>query len=85
MAVNEEKLHIFDKPRNVRILLGLLYLVCGLLAIADFWIHRHAYHPLEELPLFYGIYGFVGCVTLVMAAKELRKLVMRGEDYYDRD
>lgn len=85
MAVNKEKPHIFDEPRNVRRLLGLLYLACGLLAVADFWIHRHAVHPLEGLPLFYGIYGFVGCVTLVMAAKELRKLVMRREDYYDRD
>ena len=33
---------------------------------------------------FYGIYGFVCCVALVLAAKVLRKIVMRGEDYYDR-
>ncbi|MCH7824691.1 MAG: hypothetical protein IH849_07810, partial [Acidobacteria bacterium] len=33
---------------------------------------------------FYGFYGFVSCVFLVLAAKQLRKIVGRGEDYYDR-
>jgi hypothetical protein len=34
---------------------------------------------------FYAIYGFVACVILVLVAKEMRKLVMRDEDYYDDD
>ena len=29
------------------------------------------------------VYGLVACVVLVLAAKELRKAVMRGEDHYD--
>jgi hypothetical protein len=33
---------------------------------------------------FYAIYGFVACVLLVVIAKELRKLLMRDENYYDR-
>ena len=37
----------------------------------------------EEWFNFYGFYGFIGCVFLVLMAKELRKLVMRDEDYYD--
>ena len=32
---------------------------------------------------FYGFFGFIACVVLVLAAKELRRLVMRREDYYD--
>jgi hypothetical protein len=38
----------------------------------------------EMFPTFYGLYGFVSCVLLVVAAKELRKVLMRSEDYYDR-
>ena len=30
------------------------------------------------------VYGFVACVALVLAAKLLRRGVMRPEDYYDR-
>ncbi len=32
---------------------------------------------------FDAIYGFVACVGLVIAAKGLRVLLMRDEDYYD--
>ena len=78
-----EKTHIFDNPANVRRVLVLLYVVCTLLLLADFVLHRHVEHPLESLPGFYAVYGFVGCVSLVVVAKELRRLVMRPEDYYD--
>ncbi len=78
-----ERTHIFDNPANVKRVLVMLYAACALLLLADFVLHRHIEHPLEELPGFYAVYGFVGCVTLVVAAKELRRLVMRPEDYYD--
>jgi hypothetical protein len=78
-----ETVHVFDKPANVRRALALLYSACTLLLLADFVLHRHIAHPLEGLPGFYAVYGFVGCVSLVIVAKELRKLVMRSEDYYD--
>ncbi|MDA1132053.1 MAG: hypothetical protein O2905_02370 [Proteobacteria bacterium] len=42
-------------------------------------------HELEFLAS-YAVYGFVACVVLVLLGRELRRLVMRGEDYYgDRD
>ena len=34
---------------------------------------------------FYGLFGAVGIVVLVQAAKGLRRLVMRDEDYYESD
>ena len=37
----------------------------------------------ESWPGFYALFGFVACVSLVLAARELRKLVMRPEDYYE--
>lgn len=73
----------FDKPENVRKLLRVFYVICGLLVLVDFIVHRHIYHDWENIPAFYAIYGFVGCVVLVLIAKEMRKFLMRGEDYYD--
>ena len=78
-----ETVHIFDKPANVRRALALLYAACALLLLADFVLHRHVEHPLESLPGFYAAYGFLGCVSLVLVATELRRLVKRPEDYYD--
>lgn len=74
----------FDKPENVSKMLKVFYVICALLVVADFIVHRHVYHDWENIPAFYAIYGFVGCTILVLIAKEMRKVLMRGEDYYDK-
>jgi hypothetical protein len=78
-----EKTHIFDNPRNVKRVIHGLYLICGLSVIAEFFIHRHVDHSWETVFGFYALYGFAACVVLVLIAKEMRKLIMRKEDYYD--
>ena len=80
-----ERQYLFDKPRNVRLFFRLFYVACAVLLLLDFVVHRHVYHPWERLWGFYGIYGFVGVSLLVLAAKQLRKVVKRPEDYYDAD
>lgn len=79
------KQYLFDKPRNVKILLYSLYISCAILILLDFVVHRHVSHPWEQLLGFYSIYGFIGCVSIVFGSKWLRLLVKRDEDYYDRD
>lgn len=81
----DEKTYLFDNPRNVSRLLLVFYFMCGLLFIADFVVHRHTAHPWEGIPGFYAFYGFIACVVLVLIAKEMRKVLMRKEDYYDVD
>lgn len=82
MSDDGDKKHLFDNPRNVRRVIQGLLVACAILAGLDFVIHRHVAHPWEETFAFYAIYGFVACVMLVLLAKELRKVVMRSEDYY---
>ncbi len=74
--------YLFDHPGRVRLVVRLLVASCVLLFGLDLFLHRHAEHPWEALVGFYPLYGFVACVILVLLAKELRKLVMRKEDYY---
>lgn len=61
----------------------LLLAVCVALLAADLVIHRHTVHALEELTGFYAFYGFIACVSLVLLAKVMRRLLMRSEDYWD--
>lgn len=79
----QEKKHVFDNPRNVKRAIWSLVVVCVVTFLLDFVVHRHVQHPWESVFGFYAIYGFVACVILVLAAKEMRKIIMRKEDYYD--
>ena len=83
--MENSKKYWLDKPRNVKKLLIILYVVCALLLLTDVFYHKHAIISLEESFGFYGIYGFVACVILVLVAKEMRRLLGREEDYYERD
>jgi peptidoglycan/LPS O-acetylase OafA/YrhL len=76
---------IWDKKENVSRLLNVLYALCAVLVVLDFVVPRHSEHPWEHVVAFYPLYGFVGIVILVLAAKGLRRLVMRAEDYYDAE
>lgn len=81
--MSEQKEHFFDQPENVKRVLWGFYTICIILVIVDFFVHRHIGFAWEKIPAFYAIYGFIACVVLVVIAKEMRKLVMRKEDYYD--
>lgn len=75
--------HFLDKAKNRKRVIIALYGLCALSVAVELFIHRHVEHPWESLFGFYSLYGFVGIVVLVLLSKELRKLVMRREDYYD--
>lgn len=83
MAEQHEPNGFFDKPENIKKMLNVFYVICGLLVVVDFIVHRHIYHSWENIPAFYAIYGFVGCSLLVFVAKWMRTFLMRKEDYYD--
>ena len=76
--------HWTKKPEMARKIGYALFGVCALLLAIDGFIHKHGPFAIEHLWGFYGIYGFICCVFLIVAAKGLRAILMRGEDYYDR-
>ena len=78
-----ERRYWLDEPRNVDRIVYAVYVICGLLFALDVVTHKHGPFAIEHLFGFYGIYGFVACVGLVLAAKVMRRILMRPEDYYD--
>ena len=71
-----------DDPANVKKLLRVFYVLCGVVLLSEFLIHKHGEHELESLPFFHGAYGFLGIVILVFVSVGLRKIVLRPESYY---
>ena len=82
-AAQGEKRYWLDDLRNVDKIVYALYATCGLLLVIDPFVHKHGPFAIEHWFGFYGIFGFVACVALVLAAKQLRRILMRSEDYYD--
>jgi hypothetical protein len=79
-----EKLYWLDHSANVDRLVRGFYTVCALLLLLDFFIPKHGTFAIEHVFGFYAFFGFLACVTLVLVAKQLRRIVMRPEAYYDR-
>jgi hypothetical protein len=73
-----------DTPANVDKLVRYFYAACALLLLIDVVVPKHGPFAIEHVWGFYGIFGFVACVALVLIAKQLRRVLMRPEDYYDR-
>ena len=70
-------------PRIVNWIVRALYAVCALSVVLDLVIHRHEILDFAHWFGFYAGFGFVACVVLVLAAKRLRRVLMRDEDYYE--
>ena len=81
--MDREKKHMFDNPRNVKRLLFVFFIISAGLLFTDFIFHRHVSVEVERYFGFYALYGLIGSVFLVLSAKELRKILMRKEDFYD--
>jgi len=75
--------HWLDRPGSVNTLIRGLAVICVVLVVADAFYEKVTHYGWEQAPGFYAVFGFVSCVALVVAAKGLRRLLMRDEDYYD--
>jgi hypothetical protein len=59
-----------------------LVLVLTLLA----QLKAHAHYWWEEVPAFFAIFGFLGCLLIIFGAKYLGKfLVSKDPDYYKEE
>jgi hypothetical protein len=74
----------FDKPGNIRMLIGALIVVCIGLVLADFmYTNDHPYFAWESIFGFQAWVGFIAFVVIVFLGRLLRPIVRRRENYYD--
>jgi hypothetical protein len=79
----DEKSYWLDDMRNVYKLFWALVAACALLFMADAFYHKHVIFEFENWFGFFGLFGFFMSFALVLAAREMRKIIMRDEDFYD--
>ena len=82
-SVEPEPKRWLERPGSVNKLIRGVAVVCVVLLVADAFYEKVTHYAWEQAPGFYAVFGFVSCVALVVAAKGLRRLLMRDEDYYD--
>lgn len=68
---------------NARRISIALIVVCGLLLVAELFFDKHSHFSWSQVIGFDALFGFAAYLSIVFAAKALRKIVKRREDYYD--
>ena len=71
-----------DKPGSPARIFWALAGVCVLLFAYDFTFEKHGKFDVENLPGFFGVYGFISFTGLILIAKGLRVLIKRNEGFY---
>lgn len=72
-----------NKLNKTRKLTTALYAACAVLLGLDFFMPKHGYLPLENIPGVYAAIAIVACVGIVLAARYVLSMITRkNEDYY---
>jgi hypothetical protein len=82
--MKKKEFDYFDRPETRKKLWILLYAVCLLTVVPDFFTHRHVYFGFDGLFGFYALLGFVSCAAMILLAKLIGLVLKAREDYYDR-
>ena len=71
-----------EKPSTVNALVYGIWVICGLLVIAEFFYSSHPHFGIDGWFAFNAVFGFVAYCFVVFTAKGLRVFVARRSDYY---
>ena len=71
----------------------LFWILCGCLffsiiigVFVHSYLHPHIYFFWEVLPVFSALYGFIGCIVIIIGSKALGHFwLKKDEDYYEKD
>lgn len=64
----------------------IFYVILAVVFISDFFVERaHPVFAWDTIPGFWALYGFIGCVAIVLISKFIGHKcgIMKKEDFYD--
>ncbi len=71
-----------SKARSVRRVVAAVYAGCAVLLLLDLFYEKEPHFSFESWFGFYAVFGFAVSFLLVLAAKQMRRVVGRTEDYF---
>ncbi|RMF19424.1 MAG: hypothetical protein D6761_00425 [Candidatus Dadabacteria bacterium] len=80
-----DRKHWLDDPRHVTWLWRGLVAFGLFVTLLEPLIDLHPHFEVENQPFFYDWFPFFSYVFIVLFSKELRKLLWRPADYYERE
>lgn len=66
-----------------------LYIIClaGSLMLDFYWLYTHKFHyhfDFQYLPQFFALFGWIGCMLIILIAKATGWFIVVDEDYYEK-
>jgi len=83
--MSEQDKHWLLRSENIRKLWMIFIAILLATLVAGLFVHQHDYFGIEDSFAFYGWYGFITCIGMVIFAKLLGIFLKRPENYYDND
>ena len=81
--MNDSDKHWLVRAKTIKLLWVIFIAILVLTIVAELFIHKHEYFGIDGSFGFYGWYGFITCVAMVVGAKFLGNFLKRKDDYYD--
>ncbi|MDX1764082.1 MAG: hypothetical protein R3231_07150 [bacterium] len=81
--MKDEKQYWLERPGSIRKLWILLWAICALTVLPDFFLHRHPHFGIDHISGFFALLGFVACAILILAAKVISFVLKKKVNYYD--
>lgn len=68
-----------------RVMKPLFFISIIMSCILGFYFqHPHPHFIWQKIPVFDAVFGFIGCVVIIVVSKALGKIwLQKEEDYYD--
>ena len=89
MSSSDNQLNWLEKPNAATkifwtlVVLAVLVAVPDILSLFHIVYEMHPYNAIEEMPVFYGLYGLIAFLTLIAIAKFIQPFLKRADNYYD--
>ena len=81
--MNDSDKHWLVRAKTIKMLWLMFIAILTLTIVSELFIHKHEYFGIDGSFGFFGQYGLITCVGMVIAAKLLGYFLKRKEDYYD--
>lgn len=83
--MNEMDKHWLVRRATIRKLWIAFALILAVTVLAGLLVHQHEPFGVEDTFGFFGGYGFITCVAMVLFAKLLGLFLKRPDDYYEQE